>query len=125
MEVRYREHYDRFHSVGELIQEISSKVNSQSYAEVLELVKMFYKLEYSLGALPELGDHVLNILQSRLENNNSSRIIKSVQRVHRGQRCDTSIMSPVRNGSHVEQPLGFIIYTTDKKLMHKADVICR
>jgi hypothetical protein len=125
IDVRYRDHQDRFQTIGELIREISSKVNSQNYAGLIELVKMFYKLEYALDAQPELGDQVLKILQYRLEKNKSSRTIGSIQRVHRGQRCDTQIMSPVRNGSHVEQPLGFVIYTTDMKLMHKAEVICR
>ena len=123
--VRYRDQQDGFRSIGDLIYEIGSKSDSNTFMDSIELIKMFYKLEYSLPAQAELCDEMIGLLQHRLMNNSRSRVIGSIERIDRGRRCDTQVMNPVRSGSHVEQPLGFAIYTSENKIMHKAEVICR
>ena len=123
--VRYRDHGDRFMTVGELLKEIGTKCGSQSYSDALRLVRLFYQLDYSLDASPELGEKVLRLLEKRIETNDGSRKIGLVQRVRRGQRCDAETMTPVRSGSHVEQPLGFIVYSQDNRVISKAEVLCR
>lgn len=123
--VRYRDHSDKFMTVGDLVKEMAAKCTSQSYSDLTKLVRLFYQLEYSLDASPELGERVLGLLERRLEANDGTRKIGHIERVKRGQRCDTQTMTPVRSGSHVEQPLGFIVYTPEKKVMGKAEVLCR
>jgi len=125
MPVRYRDHGDKFTTVGELMHEMAAKCGSQAYGDLTKLVRMFYQLDYSLDASPELGGRVLGVLERLLESNDGTRKIGQIERVKRGQRCDTQTMTPVRSGSHVEQPLGFIVYTPDKKIMGKAEVLCR
>lgn len=123
--VRYRDHGDKFVTVGELLREIRLKCASHSYGDTLRLVRMFYQLDYSLDASPEVGEKVLHRLEKRLVANDGSRKIGLVRRVSRGQRCDTETMTPVRSGSHVEQPLGFIVYSQENRILGKADVLCR
>lgn len=123
--VRYRDHNDKVMTVGDLMKEMTTKCSSHSFSDLTRLVRLFYQLEYSLDASPELGGRVLRLLESRLEANDGTRTIGHIERVKRGQRCDTQTMTPVRSGSHVEQPLGFILYTPEKKVMSKAEVLCR
>lgn len=123
--VRYRDHSDKFMTVGDLMKEMAAKCGSDSYSDLTKLVRLFYQLEYSLNASPELGERVLGLLERRLEANDGTRKIGNIERVKRGQRCDTQTMTPVRSGSHVEQPLGFVVYTPEKKVMGKAEVLCR
>lgn len=123
--VRYRDHNDKFTTVGDLMREMAAKCGSQSYGDLARLVRLFYQLEYSLDAGPELGERVLGVLQRCLEANDGTRKVGHIERVKRGQRCDTQTMTPVRSGSHVEQPLGFIVYSPDKKVIGKAEVLCR
>jgi len=123
--VRYRDHSDGFMVVGDLMKEMAAKCGRESYGDLTKLVRLFYQLEYSLDASPELGERVLGVLQHRLQANDGTRKIGHIERVKRGQRCDTQTMTPVRSGSHVEQPLGFIVYSPEKKVMGKAEVLCR
>jgi len=123
--VRYRDHNDKFTTVGDLMKEMAAKSGSQSYGDLTRLVRLFYQLEYSLDASPELGERVLGLLERRLEENDGTRKVGQIERVKRGQRCDTQTMTPVRSGSHVEQPLGFIVYSPEKRVMGKAEVLCR
>lgn len=125
MPVRYRDHNDKFMNVSELLNEMASKCGSQSYSDLARLVRLFYQLEYSLDASPELGAIVLGLLERQLEANDGTKKIGRIERVKRGQRCDVQTMTPVRSGSHVEQPLGFIVYSPEKKVIGKAEVLCR
>ena len=109
MPVRYRDHSDKF----------------MSYSDLVRLVRLFYQLEYSLDTSPELGAIVLGLLERQLEANDGTKKIGRIERVKRGQRCDVQTMTPVRSGSHVEQPLGFIVYSLEKKVISKAEVLCR
>lgn len=125
LRVRYRDHGDRFNTVGELLQEINARSGSTAYTDLVRLVRMFYQLEYSLDADPALGNRVLAELERRIVANDGTRQVGSIERVARGQRCDTQKMTPVRSGSYVEQPLGFVIYSPENKVMARAEVLCR
>jgi len=125
MPVRYRDHSDKFMTVSELLNEMTTKSGSRSYSDLVRLVRLFYQLEYSLETSPELGAIVLGLLERQLEANDGTKKIGRIERVKRGQRCDVQTMTPVRSGSHVEQPLGFIVYSLEKKVISKAEVLCR
>lgn len=88
-------------------------------------MRLFYQLEYSLDASPELGERVPGLWERRLEENDGTRKIGLIERIKRGQRCDTQTITPVRSGSHVVQPLGFIVYSPEKRVMGKAEGLWR
>jgi hypothetical protein len=123
--LRFRLHSDPYSRVGELLNAFDTKSESTSYSDLVQLVRLFYQLEYSLRAGPDAGANVLSILERRLTANDGNKPVGSVSRVHRGQRFDGQTMTYLRNGTHVEQPFGFVVYSPDKKLIGKADVLCR
>lgn len=123
--VRYRDHNDRFMTVGELLQTIEPRLGNSTYADILQLVRLFYQLDYTLGPAPARCGSVLAELERRLVANDGSRAIGRVERLTRGQRCDPQTMTLVRSGSHVEQPLGFVVYSPDGKVMNRAEVLGR
>lgn len=125
MRVRYREHNDRFSSVGELARLMASKLGSRSYPDLVRLVRHFYQLDYSLGPFPGLADGILAELERRLLENDGSRPVGRVERVSRGERCDARTMTLLRSGSYVEQPLGFVVYSPEQKIVGRAEVLAR
>jgi hypothetical protein len=122
--VRYRNHQDRFRTVGELMSEMAAKSGSRSYADLVRMVRWFYQLDYSLVASSQQRDRVLMLLE-RLLQANGTQGIGRIERVKSGQRNDPQIMMPVSNGTHVEQPFGFVVYSKDGGLMSRAEVLCR
>lgn len=123
--VRYRDHNERFTTVGELLQAMEPKLGSSSYADILQLVRLFYQLDYTLGPAPDRYGCILTELERRLVANNGSRDVGRVERLARGQRCDPQKMTLLRSGSHVEQPLGFVVYSPDGEVMNRAEVLGR
>jgi hypothetical protein len=107
--VRYRDHNDRFTTVGELLRTMEPKLGSSSYSDILQLVRLFYQLDYTLGPAPERCGGILNEFERRLIANDGTRDVGRVERLARGQRCDPQKMTLVRSGSHVDQPLGFVV----------------
>lgn len=123
--VRYRDHNDRFTTVGELLQAMEPKLSSSSYPDVAQVVRLFYQLDYSLGPSPERCGRILEELGRRMVANDGSRTIGRVERVSPGQRCDPQTMTLIRSGSHVEQPLGFVVFSPDGKVVSRAEVLGR
>ena len=123
--VRYRDHSEKYLTVGDLIKEMGPKCGSRTYGDAIRLVRWFYQLEYSLEASQALGDEVLSLLERAVTDNDGSKKVGRIERVKRGQRCDMETMSPVRSGTHVEQPLGFVVYSPENKVISKAEVLCR
>ena len=123
--MRYRDHNERFTTVGELLQAMEPKLGSSSYADILQLVRLFYQLDYTLGPAPDRCGGILTELERRLVANDGSRAVGRVERLARGQRCDAQKMTLVRSGSHVEQPLGFVVYSPEGKVMNRAEVLGR
>jgi hypothetical protein len=123
--LRFRDHQDNFMNVDALIKEMAVTCNNKSYENILKLIEMFYKLDYTLNSKQDLSEHVLLLLEDRLKKNDGTKKIGDIKKIKSGQRCDTQIMTPVRFGSHVEQPLSVVVYSVDKKVIHKAEVLCR
>ena len=123
--LRFRDHYDTFMTVGDLIKDMAVVCKYDSYENRLKLIQMFYKLDYTLNPSPNSNKHVLVLLEDLLRKNDGTKEIGTIERIKSGQRCDNQTMTPIRFGSHVEHPLNFIVFSMDKKIIHKAEVLCR
>ena len=123
--VRFRLHNDSFSRIGQLLTTLASKSQRRGYADTAALVRLFYQLAYSLDARPADAVPVLGILERRLIENDGTKAVGRVGRVQAGERFDAQTMTYLRNGTHVDQPFGFVVYSPEGKVIGKAEVLCR
>lgn len=123
--VRFRLHNDPFSRVGELLDALNARTNGRTYADITTLIRRFYQLAYTLDASQDDTVTVLSILEQRLIENDGSRTVGRVGRVRCGEPFVAQTMTYLRNGTHVAQPFGFVVYSPEGKVIGRAEVLCR
>jgi hypothetical protein len=125
IELRFREHQDPYRTTAELLEHIARSCQTTKFNEVIHLIKMIYQLQYTLEISAGELESCFNGLIARLRATSSGgKSIGRIDFVTPGMLLDTHTMMYLSNGTHVLQPLGFVIYDLEKKVVSKAKVLC-
>jgi hypothetical protein len=125
VEVRFREHCTPYRTVLELVGQMEPLIRATSYTDLHKLIEMLYQLQMTFALPPAKIEAALNLLMDRLtQATTSSGQVGRIEMVAPGTLLDPSRMLYVTAGTHVQQPLGVIVYDKGGKVISKARVLC-
>jgi hypothetical protein len=125
VEVRFREHRTPYRTVLELVSQMEPLVRATTYADLIRLIEMLYQLQMTLTPPPAEMEAALNLLTDRLtQATTSNGPVGRVEVLTPGALLDPSRMLYVTAGTHVQQPLGVVVYDKGGRVISKARVLC-
>lgn len=117
------EGHDSYQTVEELVKALQQNASCRSLDQIERLVKGLYQLHATLGIDREEFEQTL---QSMVDAWRGRKVegftLASARLVRSGERVDRSYMMPISSGSHIETPLGVVLYDERGQILRHAKV---
>ncbi|MDW8267143.1 MAG: hypothetical protein RMJ52_17620 [Gemmataceae bacterium] len=125
IEVRFREAQDNVRNLQELVDMLIGNLRATKFADLERLTKCLYQLQYTLNLPMSILDDALRVLHDRmLADSYLGKPIGRLDMITPGMILDGKTMMPLTLGTHVKQPLGFVVFDSSGQVLSKAKVLC-